>query len=941
MPVFIGGLFCLGSAGFIFMHRLASKLSIIDCGLSYCYGFWELLFALILSMLSFTLASGVLAINRLTMSLFLVLITYILMVLLDSVLFEGTYLIPTFAQSSNNPPSGLIQYLTQFYQRDLALGSSCLASTWDVSLTLSDLNAGQSTSFHSQMSTRSEEGVWLLQFGHSLDVTRTFQEWDLPGIILLVYYGLLLAYLMSAIIRALVLVGQQRWLAKDTVTRGVMGFGLLDFLGVPRTSGASLPQRWSIVAFFMLAAIGVTAFWYLTSTLFLPAFLADDRNLMVYGAKLLDGESPRWLVVLYYIPVAGLLPLSRASLRIAQNIATTSIEQVQAVDMRPPIFFLRAFHDDQVTFGRSKVSPSAWLWDVLQPPSNLDQVLLREGIAFGPIVALGNPEDDVPPYGAARGYFEVDDWHRGVAALAADAAAIVISVDNTDGVWWEVNHIKESGHMDKTLFLVHPRHAECTANLELVRQLLAQLKIEDDDFQSEAELQRAAAEGSPIIGLYFGGEKVELLTSSTFSRLAFNIAARRFLREKLGGAPRPVIRPVTGVNATPESATQLVASGMYGTVAPYVLAAAERHRSWFWPAAAMIVLGLFAAEALENQQRDNTVHSLLTTSGIVSSKWRLPNDIGTADSASRDLFEAAESLLECGDVMGAMLAYRRFGQGAAQNLKWSPENLDLIRTLYLANFGIAAAWAKQEKFALAIASFDNARAVLNRAIQLDPTNSLHLQRLRTLIKKIAEMTIRADTSESANATLRTKVTALLNAHSATPEPPDVLTELVSIHQALASAFEKRKQWDNALAEMSEVLKYAQLLHDLWPKDITANGWIANAYGLIADYHSEAGRVDKQLEAYAEQLKRFLLLRSVGADSAVVARSEVRTLGNVAVTLRQQGQLNEALAAFRRASEIVDAGLEADPENEQLIEFRDMLNNDIERTKNAIRGEATK
>jgi len=43
---------------------------------------------------------------------------------------------------------------------------------------------------------------------------------------------------------------------------------------------------------------------------------------------------------------------------------------------------------------------------------------------FGPVVALGNPHDRFPPYGAARGYFDNKDWQQAVTNLARDANSL-------------------------------------------------------------------------------------------------------------------------------------------------------------------------------------------------------------------------------------------------------------------------------------------------------------------------------------------------------------------------------------------------------------------------------------------------------------------------------------------------------------------------------------
>ena len=86
-------------------------------------------------------------------------------------------------------------------------------------------------------------------------------------------------------------------------------------------------------------------------------------------------------------------------------------------------------------------------------------MLLEEATPLGPVVALGNPSDAYPPYGAARGYFDNKDWQQAVTDLANSAAAIIICVDNTPNIWWEVEHILTNQHLNKTLILFIQRIA--------------------------------------------------------------------------------------------------------------------------------------------------------------------------------------------------------------------------------------------------------------------------------------------------------------------------------------------------------------------------------------------------------------------------------------------------------------------------------------------------
>jgi hypothetical protein len=201
-----------------------------------------------------------------------------------------------------------------------------------------------------------------------------------------------------------------------------------------------------------------------------------------------------------------------------------SLETLQEADTRPPVLFLRAFRDDQVPLRTPKLALLGRLLDVGRRAASLDQLLLEEGTPTGPVVGLGSPTDKRPPYGAARGYFTGETWRDAVAGLAAASAFTVICVDDTDGIWWEVGHLAE-GSLDKTLFLIHPRYRNETDNAAILVRLAVPLAIPG---------LQGAASGDPIVGFYSIGGCGQMLHSTTFSRFAYLMALRVFIRHRAG-----------------------------------------------------------------------------------------------------------------------------------------------------------------------------------------------------------------------------------------------------------------------------------------------------------------------------------------------------------------------------------------------------------------------
>lgn len=123
-------------------------------------------------------------------------------------------------------------------------------------------------------------------------------------------------------------------------------------------------------------------------------------------------------------------------------------------DKRPPILYLRPFHTDRSPLKWKPRLLSSFLAIVPGEPRTIDEIVLHECCADGPIIAIGRPDEEVPPLGAARLYVEGDNWKEVVLGLAKNARYIIIATEPTDGVIWEVDQIIANGWAEKTLFIL-------------------------------------------------------------------------------------------------------------------------------------------------------------------------------------------------------------------------------------------------------------------------------------------------------------------------------------------------------------------------------------------------------------------------------------------------------------------------------------------------------
>jgi hypothetical protein len=123
--------------------------------------------------------------------------------------------------------------------------------------------------------------------------------------------------------------------------------------------------------------------------------------------------------------------------------------------------FLRAFRDDQMRIRRASRNLFSVVFDLGRMPATLDELMLERLDGRGDLIAIGNPRDRRgaarrSPWGAQRLYVDDAHWQQTVTMLARDADRIVLCVDASDGVRWEIAHVLQSGHADKTLFFLYP-----------------------------------------------------------------------------------------------------------------------------------------------------------------------------------------------------------------------------------------------------------------------------------------------------------------------------------------------------------------------------------------------------------------------------------------------------------------------------------------------------
>jgi hypothetical protein len=261
----------------------------------------------------------------------------------------------------------------------------------------------------------------------------------------------------------------------STGFRQVRGLGrdLLRVMGIPTLPGQPIRPALAIMA---LAAFGLEGIVLVAYTTSLPAGLGwvatIDPFLMLVGGAV--------LVVSAAIALLS-LDASRRLRRRARRRALLSAEAARQLDPRPPILFLRAFRDDQVSLAAARLPLLMRLIDPGGIGGTLEELIVQECTGLGPVVAIGDPTDPLPPLGVSRMYCSGETWQETVNGLIQESARIVIAVDSSaaigpegvpTGLAWEITRLRDKGVLDKTTFVWPPGDARAPDALDRLLRLI-------------------------------------------------------------------------------------------------------------------------------------------------------------------------------------------------------------------------------------------------------------------------------------------------------------------------------------------------------------------------------------------------------------------------------------------------------------------------------------
>lgn len=219
------------------------------------------------------------------------------------------------------------------------------------------------------------------------------------------------------------------------------------------------------------------------------------------------------------------------------------------VDSRPPVLFLRSFEDEEklnfIQSGRA-------LFDY-----SLETRLSRHFMHFGPFIALGSPQEELPQLGAARICLPQDQWQIRVRQWMGSSQVVLMYAGNTYWVNWELAMLARKDRLHKVILLIPPRRGWPMRSNKAIADIRKRLTcvqgaLQDTRWAAEAAALQADKHLRALIFRPDGG--ITVIRSRWQNREAYHLAVlvSHYLQRRqehvpvlcLKSSPTPALWPI-------------------------------------------------------------------------------------------------------------------------------------------------------------------------------------------------------------------------------------------------------------------------------------------------------------------------------------------------------------------------------------------------------------
>lgn len=173
--------------------------------------------------------------------------------------------------------------------------------------------------------------------------------------------------------------------------------------------------------------------------------------LVIFGAFILFnfGSSYIWSFLGFCM-----FGLASQSFSLAKRNRSQSASQRLAADGRAPVLWLRSFVSE-TKLSSSQIFDRSVSFIPWSREQNWEELLFEPfSTGIGPVIALGNPGDYLPPVGAARSYPDGLTWFEEFASYARRASCILVTPGSTVGLIRELQWIRYNIEARRVFILI-------------------------------------------------------------------------------------------------------------------------------------------------------------------------------------------------------------------------------------------------------------------------------------------------------------------------------------------------------------------------------------------------------------------------------------------------------------------------------------------------------
>jgi len=211
----------------------------------------------------------------------------------------------------------------------------------------------------------------------------------------------------------------------------------------------------------------------------------------------------------------------------ARKLGSLSVGEALGDSKRKYILYLRSFTADEIILPKPRLPLLSKVLFFRPFPVHLEEELFDVTDGYLPLIAVGRPGETQKLTGglAYRDYLKDENWQTYVRDKIQAADSIVILLNSTGGVLWELENVLSYSAFAKTIFLIDPRAKDNELWQNLTKRIIpifAKAGVLTPDFQFS---------GHPI-GFYFSRDRLVEIENTNWSATSYRTALSHYLSER-------------------------------------------------------------------------------------------------------------------------------------------------------------------------------------------------------------------------------------------------------------------------------------------------------------------------------------------------------------------------------------------------------------------------